>query len=1016
MTILSEFRRKLWVVRTYNETLNKIPILSIVLMKQIQQNSEWDLVTRRDVDGLMRDIDNLKELYDLIPHDITLKTLITFNTRYISLRKTVMWQTVKSIVEKCGCPMNELLEIYSIKNTDFWSLHSKIFTITDITHVTKTNRQKSYTDLCELAKNENANDYENQPFITRKYPFISSSLVEKTCGAYICYHFDDSFLKISGIYHDDNFDFIKRHPDYKQKNDRITERIKKSKLDVGFATAFYTTLTLRDFMAYSEDELFGKVISGSREHKRLKNKDLTELVLEFNNATRENRVRIICILASGDEKEKLLVTSLFSAMSSVWPATELKTFYHRLPWKVQELVIGSVSMLEEFHRILTISADEIPIEEQIIMMDVNDDIKSKATTKLKEIKSSRENSHKAEQYLRGLLKIPFNKYRKEEIFTFIGSFNEKYRKSLDELIKLIDKHYPAIDNKVLIECYENGATPTFKSLSVIIKKVSDHGFRCINEMLSSVDLSSTYNGYRELIVSWIDLTDKHKEWLEYNKNRRSYLNKTDDILNNCVHGHKDAKEKIQRLVSQWMNGKIEGAVFGFQGPPGVGKTTLAKEGLSKCLTDENGKPRPFCFLPLGGASNGSMLEGHGYTYVGSTWGRIVDMLMSSKCMNPIIYIDELDKISNTEHGREIFGILTHITDPSQNKEFNDRYFSGIDIDLSKVLFIFSYNDSDSIDGILRDRITEINVDQLTIHDKKVIVQKHVIPELTKLIGFENTDIHMTNELTDYIIDTYTYEPGIRKLKEILTDIFRDINMKSIKESHIDLPYEITMDDVDRVMHRKHKILVKKISPIPRVGIINGLYATASGGGGLTIIQVLETASKGDMTLELTGLQGETMKESMSCAKTIASSMLSEIQKLKLKNKDNFGLHIHCPSAGMKKDGPSAGAAITCAILSRICNIPTINTVAMTGEIDLYGNVTAIGGLDCKITGAKRAGVEKILCPKQNEHDYDLFVEHLKDNDEDISKYPCVIFVDTIFDIIPHVFDVDLDTYFCKTWF
>jgi len=167
--------------------------------------------------------------------------------------------------------------------------------------------------------------------------------------------------------------------------------------------------------------------------------------------------------------------------------------------------------------------------------------------------------------------------------------------------------------------------------------------------------------------------------------------------------------KFKRIVGQWINGEMKGQIFGLVGPPGVGKTTICKNGLSKCLVNANGQSRPYAFLALGGATNGSYLVGHNYTYLGSRWGHIVEILMETKCMNPIIYIDELDKVSGTEHGKEIIGILTHMTDPVQNKEFHDKYFQGINIDLSKVLFVFSYNDRHLIDRILRDRIQEITV-------------------------------------------------------------------------------------------------------------------------------------------------------------------------------------------------------------------------------------------------------------------------------------------------------------------
>ena len=155
------------------------------------------------------------------------------------------------------------------------------------------------------------------------------------------------------------------------------------------------------------------------------------------------------------------------------------------------------------------------------------------------------------------------------------------------------------------------------------------------------------------------------------------------------------------------------------------------------MKDDIGEPRPFSFIALGGSCNGSTLEGHSYTYMNSTWGRIIDILMESKCMNPIIYIDELDKVSKTENGREIIGIFTHLIDQTQNDSFQDKYFSGIDIDLSKALFIFSYNDPEQIDKVLLDRIHRIKFENLTTSEKVVIVNRFILPEINKKMGFNN---------------------------------------------------------------------------------------------------------------------------------------------------------------------------------------------------------------------------------------------------------------------------------------
>ena len=243
---------------------------------------------------------------------------------------------------------------------------------------------------------------------------------------------------------------------------------------------------------------------------------------------------------------------------------------------------------------------------------------------------------------------------------------------------------------------------------------------------------------------------------------------------------------------------MDGYCFGFEGPPGVGKTSLAQKGISKCLLDQNNVPRPFCFIAVGGSSNGSTFEGHNYTYVGSTWGKIVDVLIESKCMNPIIFIDELDKISKTEHGKEIVGILTHLIDPSQNKGFQDKYFSGIELDLSKALFIFSYNNAEIIDRILLDRIHRIKFKHLTIEEKITITNDYLLPELYTKMGINNY-IKLTDDVISFIINEYTYEAGVRNLKQHLFDIIGEINLNLLLDNFDKpLPYLISTDDVKNI--------------------------------------------------------------------------------------------------------------------------------------------------------------------------------------------------------------------------
>jgi ATP-dependent Lon protease len=430
----------------------------------------------------------------------------------------------------------------------------------------------------------------------------------------------------------------------------------------------------------------------------------------------------------------------------------------------------------------------------------------------------------------------------------------------------------------------------------------------------------------------------------------------------------EPKREIKRIIAQWINGSTEGYILGFEGPPGTGKTTLAKKGISKCLKDDQGLDRPFTFIALGGSTNGSTLEGHNYTYVGSTWGRIVDSLMETQCMNPIIYIDELDKISRTEQGKELIGILIHLTDPSQNEEFMDKYFSGIKIDISKCLIIFSYNDVNKIDRVLLDRIHRIKIKALTRYDKLVVAKEHLIPEICENVGFNVNDIEIEQETLFYLIDNYTFEAGARKLKEKLFEIIREINLQYLLGNIDCFPQKITIPQIKEFFYNKVKIQVKKIPTKPSIGLVNGLYATSSGTGGITTIEAFRYLSDSRLSLELTGQQGDVMKESMRVSKTIAWNLLPNGIKDTIRREKPHGIHIHCPEAAQPKDGPSAGTAITIAMLSLLSNIPVNNEIAVTGEIDLNGNVLAIGGLEYKIEGAKTAGVKLVLCPEENRDD------------------------------------------------
>ena len=278
-------------------------------------------------------------------------------------------------------------------------------------------------------------------------------------------------------------------------------------------------------------------------------------------------------------------------------------------------------------------------------------------------------------------------------------------------------------------------------------------------------------------------------------------------LDNAVFGLNDAKMQIMQMIGQWIsNPHSVGTAIAIHGPMGTGKTTLVKEGVSKILN------RPFAFIALGGATDSSFLEGHSYTYEGSIWGKIVDILIQSKCMNPVIYFDELDKVSETPKGEEIIGILTHLTDTTQNRQFHDKYFSNIDFDLSKALFIFSYNDESKINPILRDRMYRIETKGYNKKEKTTIASKYLLPVIEKNIKFETGQVVISDEIIHYIIEQFTgNEKGVRNLKRCLEIIYSKLNLFRLMKPgsklfddkmttlKVEFPYILKKESIDKLI-------------------------------------------------------------------------------------------------------------------------------------------------------------------------------------------------------------------------
>ena len=442
------------------------------------------------------------------------------------------------------------------------------------------------------------------------------------------------------------------------------------------------------------------------------------------------------------------------------------------------------------------------------------------------------------------------------------------------------------------------------------------------------------------------------------------LKKASEILERDHYGLKDAKEKVlDYLAVKKLNPSMNGVILCLAGPPGIGKTSLVKS-----IAESMG--RKFVRVSLGGVRDEAEIRGHRRTYVGSMPGKIMKAMKEAGTNNPVILLDEIDKMSNDFKGDPASAML-EVLDPEQNKNFEDHYID-MPFDLSKVFFVATANDLRNVSAPLRDRMDILQLSSYTEFEKLHIAQNFLLKQAQKENGLANIDIKIPDKVMFKLIDEYTREAGVRNLKREIINICRKL-AREVVEKDVK-KFNLKPTDLEKYLGKAKFRPEKSRKATGKIGVVNGLAWTAVGGVTLDV-QGVDTPGKGEVTL--TGTLGNVMKESASVAMTYVKANL---KKYPPKDKDFFKdrtIHLHFPEGATPKDGPSAGITITTAIVSVLTNKKVRQDIAMTGEITITGDVLAIGGVREKVIGAHRAGIKEVILPEDNRVDTDEIPDELK---------------------------------------
>ncbi|HZI66221.1 MAG TPA: endopeptidase La, partial [Thermoanaerobaculia bacterium] len=441
------------------------------------------------------------------------------------------------------------------------------------------------------------------------------------------------------------------------------------------------------------------------------------------------------------------------------------------------------------------------------------------------------------------------------------------------------------------------------------------------------------------------------------------LTRAEKILNEDHYGLEKVKERIlEFLAVRQLVQKTKGSIICFVGPPGVGKTSLAKS-IARSLN------RKFVRLSLGGVRDEAEIRGHRRTYIGAFPGQIIQMMKKAGTVNPVFLLDEVDKTSSDFRGDPASALL-EVLDPEQNHTFVDHYLD-VEYDLSKVMFIATANVADPIPPALKDRMELIPLSGYTPNEKLAIARKYLVPKQVEANGLKETQIEVTDDALLSLITNYTREAGVRNLEREIANVCRKVARKIVQRK-VETPLEVNAENL-RDYLGKFKFRSRRKGEISEIGIATGLAWTEAGG---EILTTETSLLRGKGNLLLTGSLGDVMQESARAAVSYVRSR-AEMFDADPNFHEKYDIHIHVPEGAIPKDGPSAGITMAVSLFSAVTKIAVLKDVAMTGEITLRGKVLPVGGIKDKVLAAYRAGILTIILSTENEKDLDDLPEEVR---------------------------------------